>query len=104
MKTKNHKLFLITGVIISGFIIFAYTTVNDKWEIGLQIEENEMPVSKDYNAASVSEGTVLLLLAVGVIGALVISRKKKEIPSASQRNENSAGSENQNLNEDRPEF
>ncbi len=103
MKTTSHKFFLIIGVILSGFIIIAYITVNDKTEMARQIEENEVPVSKAYNAASVSEGTILVLLAIGVFGALVFSRKKKDIRSTAQRNESPVSPENQDLNEDRPE-
>ncbi len=104
MKIIRRKFFLIIGVILSGFIVVAYITLNDKKEMAQYIEENGVPVFNGYNAASVSEGTILVLLAIGVIGALVISRKKKDISSAAQRNESPAGTENENLKEDRQEL
>jgi hypothetical protein len=52
-------------------------------------------------AASISEGTILLLLAVGVIGALGISRIKKSIGSPAQRNATDSASGDENVNEDR---
>jgi len=45
----------------------------------MPINQSPLQVSESYNAASVSEGTAMLLLAVGVIGVLGISRKRKEL-------------------------
>lgn len=104
MKTTSQKLFIIIGIILSGFIVVAYITINNSKEMAQQIEENEVPFSKAYNAGSVSEGTILVLLAIGVIGALVISRKKKDISSIAQRNKSPVGPENQSFNKDRAEL
>ena len=104
MKTTRHKFVLTIGIILLGFFVVAHIAINDKKKMAPQIMENEVPVSKSYNAASISEGTILLLLAAGVIGALVISRKKKDVSSAAKRNESPVGPDNRNLNEDRTEL
>ena len=101
MKIKNLIFFLFIGILLSGLAIAVFITVHDKEEISKQINQNLFPVPESYNAASVSKGTILLLLAVGLIGVLGISRKKKEIGNPAQRNEADREPDHQNLNEDK---
>ena len=84
MKIKNLIFFLLIGILLSGLAITIFVTVHDKEEISKQISQKLFQVPEGYNAASVSKGTILLLLAVGVIGVLGISRKKRELGSPAQ--------------------
>ena len=99
MKIKHLIFFLIISILLSGSTIAVFITVYDKEEIAKQIGQNLFQVPQSYNAASVSKGTILMLLAVGVIGVLGISRKKKEFGKSAQRNETNTEPEHQNLNE-----
>ena len=101
MKIKNLIFFLFIGILLSGLAIAVFITVHDKEEISKQINQKLFPVPESYNAASVSKGTILLLLTVGLIGVLGISRKKKEVGNPAQRNEADREPDHQNLNEDK---
>ena len=101
MKIKNLIFFLFIGILLSGLAIAVFITVHDKEEISKQINQKLFQVPESHNAASVSKGTILLLLAVGLIGVLGISRKKKEIGNPAQRNEADREPDHQNLNEDK---
>jgi ABC-type Fe3+ transport system permease subunit len=101
MKIKNLILFLFTSILLSGLVIAGFISARDKEAISTQINQNQFQVSESYNTASVSKGTILLLLAVGLIGFLGISRKKKELGSPAQRNETIKEPDHQNSNEDK---
>ena len=101
MKIKNLIFFLFISILLSGLAIVVFITVYDKEEISTQINQNLFQVPESYNAASVSKGTILLLLAVGVIGVLGISRKRKELGKPTQRNETKREPDHQNSNEDK---
>ena len=101
MKIKNLIFFLLIGAILSGLVTAGFISVHDKAEVSEQINQNQFQVPESYNVASVSKGTILLLLAVGVIGVLGISRKKREIESPAQRNGTNREDDHQNLNDDK---
>jgi hypothetical protein len=101
MKIKNLIFFLLISILLSGLVIAVFISIHDKKEISKQINQNQFQVPEGYNAASVSKGTILLLLAVGVIGALGVSRTKKGIGSPAQRNATDSASDYENENEDR---
>jgi hypothetical protein len=73
MKIKNFIFFVFISAILSGLIGIVFISAHNYKEISMQINPNS------YQPASISKGTILLLLAVGVIGVLGISRKKKNI-------------------------
>jgi F0F1-type ATP synthase assembly protein I len=102
MKIKNLIFFLFISILLSGLAFAVFNTVHGKEEISKQINQNPPQVPENYNAASVSKGSILLLLAVGIIGVLGISRKKKEIGNPAQRNGTNTADDHQNLNEDKP--
>ena len=87
MKIKNLIFILLIGTLLSGLVTAGFISVHDKEEVSEKINQNQFQIPESYNAASVSKGTILLLLAVGVIGVLGISRKKKDIGSQAQNNE-----------------
>jgi len=101
MKIKNLIFFLFIGILLSGLAIGVFITVYEKAEISKQISQKLFQVPEGYNAASVSKGTILLLLAVGVIGVLGISRKKRGLRSPAQGSKLDRESDHQNLNEDK---
>ena len=101
MKIKNFIFFLFISILLSALAIGVFITVYEKAEISKQISQKLFQVPEGYNAASVSKGTILLLLAVGLIGVLGISRKKKELGNPAQRNETDREPDHQNLNEDK---
>ena len=96
---KNLIFYLSIGILLSGLAIAFSITVYDKKEISKQISKKLFHVPESYHASAVPKGTILLLLAVGLIGVLGISRKKKESGNPAQRNEIDRESENHNLNE-----
>ena len=101
MKIKNLIFFLLIGTLLSGLVTAGFISVHDKEEVSEQIKQNQFQVPESYNAASVSKGTILLLLAVGLIGVLGISRRKREHGSPVQRKETNREPDHQNLNEDK---
>ena len=101
MKIKNLIFFLFISILLSGLAFAVFNTVHDKEEISKQINQNPQQVPESYNAASVSKGSILLLLAVGIIGVLGISRRKREHGSPAQRNGTNKEADYQNLNEEK---
>jgi hypothetical protein len=96
MKIKNLIFFLLISILLSGLVIAVFISIHDKKEISKQINQNQFQIPGSYNAASVSKGTILLLLAVGVIGILGISRKKRELGGPAQRNGTDREADHQN--------
>jgi hypothetical protein len=87
MKIKNLIFFLLIGILLSGLVTAGFISVHDKEGISEQINQNQIQVPESSNVASVSKGTTLLLLAVGVIGVLGVSRRKKDRRSHTQIND-----------------
>jgi hypothetical protein len=79
MKIKNFIFFVFISAILSGLIGIVFISAHNYKEISMQINQNQIHIPNSYQPASISKGTILLLLAVGVIGVLGISRKKKNI-------------------------
>ena len=86
MKINRFIFFLFVGVILSGIIAGAFILGAEMNTVPGPIDQSPAPTAEGYASASISKGTILLLLAVGVIGALGVSRKKKESGSDSDRN------------------
>jgi hypothetical protein len=78
-----------------------YVSVHDKEETSRLGSQNQSQISGSYAAGSISKGTILLLLAVGVIGALGVSRTKNNSRSPAQRNAIHRASDYENANEER---
>jgi hypothetical protein len=96
MKIKNLIFFLLIGTLLSGLVTAGFISVHDKEEVSEQIKQNQLQIPESYHAASVSKGTILLLLAVGVIGVLGISRKKRELGGPAHRNGTNREADHQN--------
>ena len=102
MKIKNFLSFALTSVILTGLATIGIIAVFEKERSTRLFDQNEVKVFETYNAASIPKGTILLLLAVGLIGVLGISRKRKNAPNIVQNNEEDRSSENQNFADDKP--
>ena len=100
MKIKN-LIFLLISILLSGLVIAGFISVHDKEEISMLINQSRLQVPENYNTASITKGGVLILLAVGVIGAFGIGRKRKELGNPAQRNETNREPNLQNMNEDK---
>ena len=101
MKINLLITFLFVGVIVSGLMTSAFILGGDRRAISKQIDQNQVQPNDSYVAASISEGTILLLLVVGIIGVLGINRKKKNLDITTQRNGTSIGSENQKFDKNK---
>ena len=91
MKIKNLIILVLTGVILSGLTIIVLTSVSDKRETTRLFDHDRVKVPDTHSAASISKGTVFLLLAVGVIGVLGVSRKKKGVADSNSKKESDRG-------------
>ena len=96
MKIKNLIFFLLIGTLLSGLVTAGFISVHDKEEVSEKIKQNQFQIPESSNAASFSKGTLLLLLAVGVIGVLGIGRKKRGLGSPAQRNGTNSEADHQN--------
>jgi hypothetical protein len=99
MKNKTFSLYAIIGVIISGLVILFISARPDKLEIPQQYHQNQISVPENYAAASISKGTILLLLAAGLIGVLGIGRRKKNSERRPENNETTQATEGHDMNE-----
>jgi CRISPR/Cas system CMR-associated protein Cmr1 (group 7 of RAMP superfamily) len=110
MKIHNLTFILILSVILSGLIAVGYVSIHDKAgyvsvydkeETSKLGSQNQAQASESHATAPISKGTILLLLAVGVVGALGVSRTRKGNGSLAQRNKTSGASDYQNANKNR---
>ena len=76
MKVDYLIIFFSIGIILMGLGAGGATAADEPKVISSQREYNRERTADSYNDASISKGTILVLLAVGVIGALGVSRKK----------------------------
>ena len=101
MKIKTFIFITLIGIILSGLSAIMLMSVFDKKENAGLVDQDPLQVPKAYNAASMSKGTILMLLAVGIVGALGISRTKKNSKESAQRNASQDASNYETVNEER---
>ena len=106
MKIKTFIFIVLMGVILSGSATIMFVSVFDRKENTALANEDQLQIPQTYTAASMSKGTVLMLLAVGIVGALGVSRTKKENGngSSAHRNKANGASDYQQANENRPKL
>ena len=78
MKIKYLIIFLFAGIILSGLATGVFIPALDPEATHERLDQKQDLAPESYTVASISKGTILMLLAVGVIGALGVSRKKKD--------------------------
>lgn len=101
MKIKTIIFIASITIILSGLTTIMFVAAYDNKEAARSIDQNQVQVSEVYTAASLSKGTILLLLAVGIVGALGVSRTKKSNGSPAQRDAMHSASDYENANEER---
>ena len=101
MKIKTFIFITLIGIILSGLSTIMLMPVFDKKENTGLIDQEPLQVPQTYTAASMSKGTILMLLAVGIVGALGVSRTKKNIKESVQRNASQDASNYETVNEER---
>ena len=79
VKMKIKKRILIAGIsiVLSGIVILGFLAIRNKPIIPPHNLQQQMPETAGDRSDSISYRTVLLLLAVGISGALSVRRKKK---------------------------
>jgi hypothetical protein len=101
MKINRFIFSLFVGVILLGVIAGVFLSGGEIRTVSGRIDQNPGPAAEGYASASISKGTILLLLAVGVIGAMRVSRQKKDSGSDSNRIPTDRAGQHVNVNEDR---
>jgi len=101
MKLNYLIIFLSVGITLLGLGPSGALSANEAEVISGQSDHNEARTPESYEAASISKGTILFLLAVGVIGALGVSRKKNGNGSYSDRIADDPEAQHPSANEDR---
>jgi hypothetical protein len=101
MLIKNLIILLFAGIIFWGLMAGGFFPSDDNDAASGRRGENQAQTSHSYVTASTSKGTILLLLAVGVIGALGISRTKKSSESKPHHNPTDHSIQHPNVKEDR---
>jgi hypothetical protein len=99
MKIKNLILFVLISVILSGLTTIVYVSVFDKEATTRLLDQNQVKIPETHTAASIPKTTILLLLAVGVIGVLGVSRNKKALDDPAEEKEMIRTFHNQDSNE-----
>jgi hypothetical protein len=101
MKINRLIIFSFVGVILSVLMTGVFILGGERRAVSEQIDQNSVQTNDSHAAASISKGTILLLLVVGVIGALGVSRQKKDSGNDSHRNPADQEDRPVNVNEDR---
>jgi hypothetical protein len=101
MKINRFIFFLFAAVIFSGVIASLFILRGEMSAAAGQIDQSPVPNAEGYASASISKGTILLLLAVGVIGALGVGRKKNGNGNHLNRSAADRGLQSNGANEDR---
>lgn len=86
MKINHLIIFLFVAVMLSGLMAGVFILGGERGTVPKRLDQYRAQTNNSYVAASISKETILLLLVVGVIGALGVSRQKKESGSDSHRN------------------
>jgi len=77
MKIKKPVFIALIGTIICGMGIFGFLEMRNRAVNARHSFEHQISGPDSNRSASISKSTVLLLLAVGISGALSVRRKKR---------------------------
>jgi hypothetical protein len=94
MKIRNLTFIALISMIICGIGVLKFFEVHNKSVILHDGDPYQVPEPNSDRPVSISKSTILLLLAVGITGALGIRRKKKNKGSPAQHNKSQIISEN----------
>lgn len=96
MKMKNLAFIALFCVVISAIGILIFLEISDRPVIQRHSHQHQIagPISNRFN--SISKGKILLLLAVAVIGAVCVRRKKEDKRSPTRHDRPQTPSQNRN--------
>lgn len=86
MKIKNLSFIALISMTICGIGILKFLDIRSTSVIPSHSDQDQMPEPKSNPTVSLPKSMTLLLLAVGVIGALSVRRKNKSKRSPAQHN------------------
>lgn len=92
MKIKNLAFIALPSMIICGIGILKFLEVHHRSANPLRMHQHQIPERYSDRSASISNSTILVLLAVGVTGALGVRRKKKNKQSPAQHHNSQTSS------------
>ena len=78
MKFNKPAFIALISMILIGIGIFGFLEIRSRTAIPRYRPDHQILESNGERSASISLGTILLLLAVGISGALSVRRKKKK--------------------------
>jgi hypothetical protein len=87
MKNKTATLWVTTGIITIGLLILALFGMRGQTFCVSTAPQDFIEDTDVWVAASISKETLLLLLAIGIAGALGLSRKRKGIEKGTQQSQ-----------------
>jgi uncharacterized protein HemX len=96
MKIKKPAFIALTSMAICGIGVFGFLGIRNKTVILRDSFQHQIPEPENDRSAPISISTALLLLAVGVSGALSVRRKKKNKRRSAQKNEPQTTSDDRN--------
>lgn len=96
MKIKNLTFIAVISMIICGIAVYGILEIRNKAVIPHRSHQYQIPEPGSDRSASISKGTALLLLTVGVIGVLSVRRKKKNKRGPAQKRGPQTTSEDRN--------
>jgi hypothetical protein len=99
MNIRNLIFFTFIASILIGLTMATFISLLDMQETVRLFDQNQAKVPENYAAASMSKGTIILLLAVGVIGFLGVSRKRKNVAHSDPKKESTEDPNSSALNE-----
>ena len=78
MKTKNLVIIAFVSMVLCAIGVLGFLEAHYRSVILRHIRQHQILPPDGDRSVSISKGTILLLLAVGVIGALSVRRKNKD--------------------------
>lgn len=86
MKVKNPPLIAFVSVMICAIVVFGFLEIHYRPVVLRHSRQNPIAEHNNDGSVSISKSTILLLLAVGIAGALGVRRKEKNRRSPAQHN------------------
>jgi len=101
MKIHHLIIFAFSGAILLGLTAGVFISADHPEKLFARFDQNRDRTPENYAAASISKGSILSLLVVGVIGALGVNRKRKHTGSDWDGHAADRASQPPKANEDR---
>jgi hypothetical protein len=86
MKLNAIPLIAIISLVVSGMGVFGFLGLHKKLLNLHHAPQHQIRESDNDSVVPITKGTILLLLAIGAVGASIVRRKKKTSRNTSQKN------------------